>query len=71
MEINGKELLYTDAAVLAVGHSARDTFETLYRHSVPMEAKALPWVAVISTSGMINMSQYRYGGVQRVRTCQL
>ena len=59
MEINGKELLYTDAAVLAVGHSARDTFETLYRHSVPMEAKAFAvGLRIQHPQAMINMSQY-------------
>lgn len=59
LEINGKELLYTDAAVLAVGHSARDTFETLYRHSVPMEAKAFAvGLRIQHPQAMINMSQY-------------
>lgn len=37
----GKEyLLETEIAVLAIGHSARDTFETLLKRDVPMEAKA-------------------------------
>ena len=31
--------LETDHAVLAIGHSARDTFETLLKREVPMEAK--------------------------------
>lgn len=30
----------TDVAVLAIGHSARDTFERLYQRKVPMEAKS-------------------------------
>ena len=33
-------LLETDHAVLAIGHSARDTFETLLKREVPMEAKS-------------------------------
>lgn len=32
--------LETDHAVLAIGHSARDTFETLLKREVPMEAKS-------------------------------
>ena len=32
--------LKTDHAVLAIGHSARDTFETLLKREVPMEAKS-------------------------------
>ena len=35
---NGKQFS-TSAVVLALGHSARDTFETLFRLNVPMEAK--------------------------------
>lgn len=30
----------TDVVVLAIGHSARDTFEMLYQRKVPMEAKS-------------------------------
>ncbi|CAH1905872.1 conserved hypothetical protein [Candidatus Nitrotoga sp. HW29] len=33
------ELIASDHVVLAVGHSARDTFHMLYRHGVYMEAK--------------------------------
>ncbi len=41
LEINGeKDALVTDCLVLAIGHSARDTFEMLYRFGLPMEAKA-------------------------------
>ena len=54
------------------GHSARDTFETLYRHSVPMEAKAFAvGLRIQHPQTMINMSQYGMEGVQRVRACQL
>lgn len=38
--INDKERLEADSVVLAVGHSARDTFRMLYEHDVPMEAKS-------------------------------
>ena len=38
--VNGTEPIDTSAVVLAVGHSARDTFEVLYEKKVPMEPKA-------------------------------
>ena len=38
--VNGEEEVQAQTVVLAIGHSARDTFETLYRKQVPMEAKA-------------------------------
>lgn len=36
---NGRPL-YGGAVILAIGHSARDTFQTLFSQQVPMEAKA-------------------------------
>lgn len=38
--INGMEQLETDSVVLAIGHSARDTFRMLYERKVPMDAKS-------------------------------
>lgn len=38
--INNTERLGADTVVLAIGHSARDTFQMLYERAVPMEAKA-------------------------------
>lgn len=38
--VNGTEKIAGEAVVLAIGHSARDTFEMLYQRKVPMEAKA-------------------------------
>lgn len=59
LEVNKTELLHTETAVLAVGHSARDTFETLYRRQVPMEAKAFAvGLRIQHPQTMINMSQY-------------
>lgn len=40
IEINGGEILLAEQAVLAVGHSARDTFTYLNQIQIPMEAKA-------------------------------
>lgn len=37
--VNESENYETDIVVLAIGHSARDTFQTLYERNVPMEAK--------------------------------
>lgn len=38
--VNGSDRIDSGIVVCAVGHSARDTFEMLYRKAVPMEAKA-------------------------------
>ena len=40
LTINDKEQIKTNTVILAIGHSARDTFETLYKRKVPMEPKA-------------------------------
>ena len=56
---NGKERLPCERLVLAVGHSARDTFQMLYGHRVPMEAKAFAvGLRVQHPQAMINESQY-------------
>lgn len=38
--VDGEEKLESEVVVLAIGHSARDTFEMLYQNEVPMEAKS-------------------------------
>lgn len=38
--INGNEKVEGESIVLAIGHSARDTFEMLYNKRIPMEAKS-------------------------------
>ena len=38
--VNGGERIACDQLVLAIGHSARDTFAMLHKKQVPMEAKA-------------------------------
>ncbi|MDD6325572.1 MAG: FAD-dependent oxidoreductase [Lachnospiraceae bacterium] len=40
LEINGKEKMQTDELVLAIGHSARDTFEMLQALGMTMQPKA-------------------------------
>ncbi len=55
----GRELLTSDIIVLALGHSARDTFFRLYEQNIPMEAKSFAvGVRVEHPQDMINRSQY-------------
>lgn len=57
--INHTTHLATDIAVLAIGHSARDTFQMLYERHVPMEAKAFAvGLRVEHPRRMINRMQY-------------
>ena len=39
VEVNGQEIIPCDHVVLAIGHSARDTFEMLLDMQIPMEPK--------------------------------
>ena len=39
LEVNGSEVIDCDRVILAIGHSARDTFERLHEMGIPMEAK--------------------------------
>lgn len=57
--INDKEHLCADIVVLAIGHSARDTFEMLYEHHIPMSAKPFAvGLRVEHPRKMINRIQY-------------
>lgn len=57
--VNGTELVKTDTVVLAVGHSARDTFEMLCEKGICMQAKSFAvGVRVEHRQEMINQSQY-------------
>ena len=57
--VNEKETIECDHLVLAIGHSARDTFFMLHRHQVPMEAKPFAvGFRVEHPQEMINESQY-------------
>ena len=59
VQINSKDFLPCEQLVLAVGHSARDTFSMLYEKKVPMEAKAFAvGLRVVHPQKMINESQY-------------
>ncbi len=57
--INDAELLKTDTVVLAIGHSARDTFQMLYENGIPMAAKPFAvGLRVEHPALMINETQY-------------
>lgn len=57
--INNKEILPTEHVVLAIGHSARDTFQMLYDLGMEMEAKPFAvGFRVEHKQEVINLSQY-------------
>lgn len=57
--VNYKEEIETDVVVLAIGHSARDTFEMLLSKKIEMTAKAFAvGVRIQHPQEMINESQY-------------
>lgn len=61
--VNGEEEIFTDILVLAIGHSARDTFYMLNEKKFKMEAKPFAvGVRIQHDQEMINRSQY---GVSR------
>lgn len=57
--VNGREEIPCKQMVLAIGHSARDTFSMLYEKQIPMSAKAFAvGLRVEHPQRMINESQY-------------
>ena len=57
--INDRQWLECECLVLAVGHSARDTFAMLKNHDLPMTAKSFAiGVRIEHPQKMINLSQY-------------
>ena len=57
--INDSETIETDTIVLAVGHSARDTFEMLHQLGVPIEAKPFSiGVRIEHPQSLIDKAQY-------------
>ncbi|MCH5256305.1 MAG: FAD-dependent oxidoreductase [Lachnospiraceae bacterium] len=57
--INDSEHLSADVVVLAIGHSARDTFRMLHNNGIPMESKAFAvGLRVEHPRKMINQLQY-------------
>lgn len=59
LEINEKEFVAANVAVLAIGHSARDTFTRLQQQQIAMEKKAFAiGLRVEHQQKMINQAQY-------------
>ncbi len=59
VEINASEIVPCEVVVLALGHSARDTFELIQQRNVKMQPKAFAiGVRVEHSQEMINESQY-------------
>lgn len=59
IEVNNNKIIKTDLLVLAIGHSARDTFKMLYEKGLNIENKPFAiGVRVIHSQQMINESQY-------------
>ena len=57
--VNDSEKIYTDTLILAIGHSARDTFEMLYKNKLDMSSKPFAiGVRIMHPQDMINKSQY-------------
>lgn len=58
--IEGGERVVADHVILAIGHSARDTFEMLYRRGVSMEAKPFSLgLRIEHPQSLIDRSRYR------------
>lgn len=65
--VNGTEKVYSDNVVLAIGHSARDTFYLLKDKNIPMEAKSFAvGFRVEHPQQMINVSQYGTDDVEEL-----
>ncbi len=59
VELASGEVVETDQVILAIGHSARDTFEMLEKMGVPMEPKPFSMgVRVEHPQTMVNQAQY-------------
>ena len=57
--VNGSETIETDTLILAVWHSARDTYEMIYNKWLHMVPKPFSmWVRIEHDAGMINRSQF-------------
>lgn len=59
VKVNGAEEIPCEQLVLAIGHSARDTFAMLYEKKLPMEAKSFAvGLRVEHPQEMMNQNQY-------------
>lgn len=59
IEVNNNEIIDCDNLILALGHSARDTFRMLYENGIEMQTKPFAvGVRVEHNQNNINLSQY-------------
>ena len=59
LEVNGAEWIDCSDVILAIGHSARDTFEMLLENGIPMEPKPFSMgVRIEHKQSMVNAAQY-------------
>ena len=59
LEINGAEWLDCDGCILAIGHSARDTFQMLLQQNIAMEPKPFSMgVRIEHPQKMVDLAQY-------------
>ena len=59
VEVNGSEVIACTQCILAIGHSARDTFRMLNESGIPMEPKAFSMgVRIEHPQTMVDLSQY-------------
>ena len=57
--VNNSEKIYTNNLILAIGHSARDTFKMLYENNLNMSSKPFAiGVRIMHPQDMIDKSQY-------------
>lgn len=60
IEVNHQEKIMADEVVLAIGHSARDTFEMLYARGIEMQAKPFAvGLRIEHLQSDVNQAQYR------------
>ena len=63
--VNGTERIQSEAVVLAIGHSARDTFAMLWERKIAMEAKPFAvGMRVEHPQELINYAQYGRGEIK-------
>ena len=59
IEVNYKEIIPCETLILAIGHSARDTFKMLSMHNIIMNPKPFAvGIRIMHPQDMINKSQY-------------
>lgn len=59
IEVNSKEIIPCETLILAIGHSARDTFKMLLQHNLIMKPKPFALgIRIMHPQEMINISQY-------------